>query len=81
MTEERRKQLVKKVHGLAEEAKTAVRLIRRDANEEVKKLQKDGKLSEDDARRATDDVQKKTDKYVADVEALRNNKEKELMEV
>ena len=81
LTEERRKQLVKKVNGLGEEAKTAVRLLRREANEELKKLQKDGKLAEDDARRATDDVQKKTDKYVADIETLCKNKEKELMEV
>jgi ribosome recycling factor len=80
-TEERRKQLVKKVNGLGEEAKTAVRLLRREANDELKKLQKDGKLAEDDARRATDDVQKKTDKYVAEIEAFCKNKEKELMEV
>ncbi len=81
LTEERRKQLAKKVSGLGEEAKTAVRLVRRDANEELKKLQKDGKLAEDDARRAIDDVQKKTDKYVADIESLCKMKEKELMEV
>jgi ribosome recycling factor len=81
LTEERRKQLVKKVHGLGEEAKTAVRLLRRDANDELKKLQKDGELAEDDARRATDDVQKKTDKYVAEIDTLCKNKEKELMEV
>jgi ribosome recycling factor len=81
LTEERRKQLVKKVNGLGEEAKTAVRLLRRDANEELKRLQKDGELAEDDARRATDDVQKKTDRYVADIESLCKNKEKELMEV
>ena len=81
LTEERRKQLVKKVNGLGEEAKTAVRLLRRDANEELKKLQKGGQLSEDDARRATDDVQKKTDRYVADIDTLCKHKEKELMEV
>jgi len=81
LTEERRKQLVKKVNGLGEEAKTAIRLLRRDANEELKKLQKDGELAEDDARRATDDVQKKTDKYVADIDTVCKNKEKELMEV
>ena len=69
------------MNGLGEEAKTAVRLLRREANEELKKLQKDGKLSEDDARRATDDVQKKTDKYVADIDALCKHKDKELMEV
>ena len=81
LTEERRKQLVKKVHQLGEEAKTAIRLIRRDGNEELKKLLKDAKLSEDDSRRATDEVQKRTDKYVADVDALCKTKEKELMEV
>lgn len=81
LTEERRKQLVKKVNGLGEEARTAVRLLRREANDELKKLQKDGKLGEDDSRRAIDEVQKKTDKYVAEVEALCANKEKELMEV
>jgi ribosome recycling factor len=81
LTEERRKQLVKKVHQLGEEAKTAVRQVRREANDELKKLQKDTKLSEDEAHRATDEVQKTTDKYVADVDALCKNKEKELMEV
>ncbi len=81
LTEERRKQLVKKVNGLGEEAKTAIRLLRREANEELKKLQKDGELAEDDARRATDDVQKKTDTYVADIDTLGKNKEKELLEV
>jgi ribosome recycling factor len=81
LTEERRKQLVKKVHQLGEEAKTAVRQVRREANDELKKLQKDANLSEDDARRATDDVQKRTDKHVADIDALCKNKEKELMEV
>ena len=81
LTEERRKQLVKKVNGLGEEAKTAIRLLRRDANEELKKLQKDGELAEDDARRATEDVQKRTDKYVAEIDTLCKNKEKELMEV
>jgi ribosome recycling factor len=81
LTEERRKQLVKKVNALGEEAKTAVRLLRRDANEELKKLQKDGELAEDDAHRATDDVQKTTDKHVAEIDALCKNKEKELMEV
>jgi ribosome recycling factor len=81
LTEERRKQLVKKVHGLGEEAKTALRQIRRDANEEIKVLERDGKVAEDDARRALDDVQKKTDKHSGDVDAHCRNKEKELMEV
>ena len=61
LTEERRKQLVKKVGALGEDAKTAIRQIRRDANDEFKKLQKDGDLSEDDAHRSMDEVQKLTD--------------------
>ena len=81
LTEERRKQLVKKVHGLGEEARTAVRQVRREANEELKHLEKDGLVSEDDARRAIDDVQKRTDKHIGDIDALCKNKEKELMEV
>ncbi len=81
LTEERRRQLVKKVHGLGEEAKTAVRQIRRDANEGIKALEREGKVAEDDARRALDDVQKKTDKFSAEIDALCRNKEKEMMEV
>lgn len=81
LTEERRKQLAKKVHQLGEEAKTALRMIRRDANEDVKKLQKDGKLAEDDGRRTLDDIQKRTDKYSGEIDGLVRNKEKELMEV
>ena len=81
LTEERRKQLVKRVHQLGEEAKTAVRMARREANDELKSLQKDAKLSEDELRRATDDVQKRTDKHVAEIDGICKNKEKELMEV
>jgi ribosome recycling factor len=81
LTEERRKQLVKKIHGMNEEAKTAIRQVRRDANEEIKKLQKDGKVSEDDGRRAIDEIQKLTDKHVAEIDDLGKTKEKELMEV
>ena len=81
LTEERRKQLVKKVHGLGEEAKTAIRQLRREANEEIKKLQKDAKLSEDDGHRALDDIQKKTDRFSDEVDGLCKNKEKELMVV
>ena len=81
LTEERRKQLVKKVHVLAEESKTAVRHERRDANEELKRMEKDGKLSEDDARRALDEVQKQTDRHTSLIDDLAKNKEKELMEV
>lgn len=81
LTEERRKQLVKKVHGLGEEAKTAIRQVRRDANEGIKALEKDGEVSQDEARRSLDEVQKKTDKFSGDVDALVKTKEKELMEV
>jgi ribosome recycling factor len=81
LTEERRKQLAKKVRELGEEAKTAIRMIRRDANEEVKKLEKDGKLAQDDARRSTDEVQKRTDKFSGEIDALVKTKEKEIMEV
>ena len=81
LTEERRKQLVKKVHALGEEAKTAIRQIRRDANEEFKTLQKDGDVSEDDAHRAMDEVQKLTDKHTGQVDELCKNKEAELMEI
>jgi len=81
LTEERRKQLAKKVRELGEEAKTEIRMIRRDANEDLKKLEKDGKVSQDDARRATDDVQKRTDKFSAEVDTLVKSKEKEIMEV
>ena len=81
LTEDRRKQLAKKIRELGEEARTAIRLVRRDANEELKKLEKDGKLSQDDARRATEDVQKKTDKHSGDIDALVKTKEKEIMEV
>lgn len=81
LTEERRKQLAKKVHGLGEDAKTAIRQVRRDANDAIKKLEKDGEVSQDDSRRAHDEIQKKTDKYCADVDGLVKNKEKEILEV
>ena len=81
LTEERRKQLIKKVNGMGEDSRTAVRQIRRDANEEIKQLQKDGDLSEDDMRRALDDVQKATDKHTGQIDDLCKAKEKELMEV
>ena len=81
LTEERRKQLAKKVHGLGEDAKTAIRQIRRDANELIKKLEKDGDVSQDDGRRALEEIQKKTDKFCADVDGLIKNKEKEILEV
>jgi ribosome recycling factor len=81
LTEERRKQLVKKVRTLGEESKTAVRQIRRDANDEVKNLEKDGEISEDDARRYLDSVQKTTDRHTSEIDELCQQKEKELMEI
>ena len=74
-------QLVKKVHAMGEDAKTAVRQIRRDANEAIKKQQKEGGMSEDDAHRELDDVQKATDRHTGQIDELCKNKEKELMEV
>ena len=81
LTEERRKQLVKKVHGLREEAKTAIRQIRRDANEEIKKLEKSGDTSKDDAHRSLEEIQKKTDKHSGEVDTVCKTKENELLEV
>lgn len=81
LTEERRKEMVKLVKGEAEDAKIAIRNIRRDANEALKKLLKDKACSEDDERRAQDDVQKLTDKFVQEVDKLAAEKEKELLTV
>jgi len=81
LTEERRKEIVKVVKGEGEDAKVAIRNIRRDANEALKKLLKDKACSEDEERRAQDDVQKLTDKFVSEVDKLITEKEKELLTV
>jgi ribosome recycling factor len=81
LTEERRRDIVKLVKGEGEDAKVAIRNIRRDANEALKKLLKDKACSEDDERRAQDDVQKLTDKFVSEVDKLIAEKEKELLTV
>lgn len=81
LTEERRKELIKVVKSEAEGAKVAVRNLRRDANEQFKKLVKDKTISEDDERRGTDDVQKLTDKYVTEIDRLVAEKEKEILTV
>jgi ribosome recycling factor len=81
LTEERRKEMVKLVKTEAEDAKIAIRNIRRDANEQVKKLVKDKLASEDDERRSTDDIQKLTDKFVSDVDRMVVDKEKEVLTV
>jgi ribosome recycling factor len=73
--------MVKLVKGEAEDAKIAVRNIRRDANEQLKKMVKDKTASEDDERRSADEIQKLTDKFVADIDKLVVEKEKEIMTV
>lgn len=81
LTEERRKQLVKVVKKRAEEAKVAVRNVRRDSNDELKKLEKDKHLSEDDVKKVQDEIQKLTDAHVKKVDEVLEHKEKEIMEV
>ncbi|MBI1173899.1 MAG: ribosome recycling factor [Sideroxydans sp.] len=81
LTEERRRDLIKVVKGEAENAKIAVRNVRRDANEQLKKLLKEKEISEDDERRAQDDIQKLTDRFVAEVDKALQTKEADLMAV
>ncbi|KQV80925.1 ribosome-recycling factor [Massilia sp. Root351] len=81
LTEERRKEMVKLVKSEGEDAKVAVRNIRRDANESLKKLVKDKAISEDDERRGSDDIQKLTDKAIVDIDKLLAEKEKEVLTV
>ena len=80
LTEERRKELVKVVHKITQDHKVSVRNIRRDSNELLKSLKKDGEISEDDAFRAQDQVQKITDEYIELVENEYKEKEKEILE-
>lgn len=81
LTEERRRDLAKVVKGEGEDAKVAIRNLRREANESLKKLVKDKTISEDDERRAQDDVQKLTDRNVADIDKVIAQKEAEIMTV
>ncbi|MDR3139308.1 MAG: ribosome recycling factor [Treponema sp.] len=81
LTEERRKELVKIAKNQAEQSRVAVRNIRRDGNEELKKLLKDGELTEDEERAASEELQKLTDNYIAKVNQILEEKEKEIMEV
>ena len=81
MSEERRKEMTKLVRHEAENAKIAIRNLRRDANEHVKKLVKDKAATEDDLKRAEADVQKVTDKHIAEIESLVHGKEQEIMAV
>jgi ribosome recycling factor len=81
MTEERRKEMTKIVRNEGENAKVAVRNLRRDANEAVKKLVKDKLASEDEQKRAEADIQKVTDRHIADIDKLMASKEQEIMAV
>lgn len=81
LTEERRKELIKVVRNEGEQSKVSIRNIRRDANSQLKDLVKDKSISEDDERRAADVIQKLTDKYIAEVDAVLAVKEKDLMEI
>ena len=79
LTEERRKELSKLVHKLAEEGRNVVRQVRRDANDRLKKLMKDHAISEDDERRGLEDVQKVTDQHISAIDALQKKKDSELL--
>jgi ribosome recycling factor len=81
LTQERRKDLVKHLHNIAEDHRVAVRNIRRDANEAVKKLLKDKTISEDEERRAHDEIQKMTDGQMTKLDAAAKTKEKEILEI
>ena len=79
LTEERRKEMVKRLHNVVEEHRVAARNVRRDANEHLKKLLKDKVISEDEERRALDDVQKMTDGHIAKIDAVAKGKETEIL--
>lgn len=81
LTEERRKDMTKLVRGEAENARIAVRNIRRDANNQLKELLKEKEISEDDDRRGQDRIQKLTDKFIAEIETMLQKKEADLMEI
>ncbi len=80
LTEERRKDLVKVVHKISEEAKVAIRNIRRDSNDLLKGMKKDGDISEDDAFKGQDQVQQITDSYIKNIDDIYKEKEKEILE-
>lgn len=81
LTEDRRKQIAKHARKLAEDARVAVRNVRRDGNEELKRLEKESHLSEDDVRKATQELQKVTDDHIKKIDDLLSHKEAEIMEV
>lgn len=79
LNEERRKEIVKEVRKLSEEAKVSVRAVRRDGMDEAKTMQKEGAMTEDELRNSENDIQKATDKYIAEIDKLTEEKEKEVM--
>ena len=81
LTEERRKDMVKHLHKILEEHRTAIRNIRRDGNDAIKKAMKDKKITEDDEKRAMDEIQKLTDDEIKKMEEMSKGKEKEVMEI
>jgi len=81
LTEERRKQLAKQVHDVAEDHRTAIRNVRRDANDRLKKMLKDKTISEDAERDALQEIQKLTDTFIAKIDELAKSKEQEIMSV
>jgi ribosome recycling factor len=81
LTEERRKEFVKVAKNMAEKSRISVRNVRRDINEDFKKKQKAAEISEDESKRATDEIQKMTDKYIAEINTVLDAKEKEILEI
>ncbi len=81
LTEDRRKELAKRASKVSEEFKVRVRNDRRDSNDKLKKMEKDGEITEDELKKAQDEVQKITDKYIKNIDTLLAAKEKDIMEV
>ena len=81
LTQQRRQELTKVVHRVAEESRVAIRNLRRDANEDLKKIEKEKTAAEDDVKKAQEDIQKLTDKYIKEVDQVMAIKEKEIMDV
>ncbi|MGA7617067.1 MAG: ribosome recycling factor [Thermoanaerobaculia bacterium] len=81
LTEERRRELTKKAHHMSEEARTAIRQVRRDGNDKLKKMEKEHQISQDDEKRGMEEIQKLTDRFVKEVDDHLKNKEAEIMEV
>ena len=79
LTDDRRKELVKQVHKIIEDGKVAIRNIRRDANDQLKKMEKSHDLSEDNLKRELDNIQEITDKNIVSLDTIQNNKEKEIL--